>query len=272
MTQQGIVIGIGQLGVVFSEGLLRQGLRVLPVLRSTPSQNWESEAAELCVLAVGENDLAQVVANLPSHLRSSAVLMQNEMRPLTLRELGLEDATVCIIWFEKKPGKALSEIRPSVVTGPRARSVVALLERVGVRSEVADGHAEVAHQLVLKNLYILGLNLFGLRANERARLRGESDQTQIVAGDLIDDAHFEALTSELIGLEQAALVAANDRSELDSARLRQDLRHAIEADPSHLCAGRSAKARLERVRAFSAQLQHAVPLLDELAREVAHLD
>lgn len=261
MTQQAIVIGLGQLGVVFSEGLLREGVRVVPVLRSTPPQDWQSEKAAMCVLAVGEEDLAPALAQLPSHLLSVAVLMQNELRPLTLQELGLTEASVCIAWFEKKPGRVLSEVRPSVVTGAQAPRLAALLERVGVHSEVTSDEREVAHQLVLKNLYILGLNLFGLQTATQTKR-----EQPLLAGELLGNASFDALISELISLEQVALSAAGQQPELDEGRLRHELERAIEADPSHACAGRSAPARLRRTHALARRLGHATPLVDQMAK------
>jgi hypothetical protein len=107
---------------------------------------------------------------------------------------------------------------------------------------------------VVKNLYILTLNLAGL-------------ETRGKAGELLDEhrALFDRLVPELIQLQSALLGPAGNR--LDAARLIRDLEASILADPAHGCAGRTAPRRLERNLAHARQLGLTLPELERLASQ-----
>ena len=63
-----VVIGIGEMGGVFTRGLLRLGHPVFPVTRNTDMEQLAKAitAPELVLVAVGENDLHPSSAS-PSH-------------------------------------------------------------------------------------------------------------------------------------------------------------------------------------------------------------
>lgn len=78
-----VVVGLGQLGSVLSEGFLRAGYPVVPVLRRTPPESLSQITPEpaLVLVTVGEDDLAPAVSRLPSAWRSKLGLVQNELLP-----------------------------------------------------------------------------------------------------------------------------------------------------------------------------------------------
>ncbi|MDP3125825.1 MAG: hypothetical protein Q8M84_09360, partial [Thiobacillus sp.] len=78
-----VVIGLGQLGRVFSGGLLRVGCSVVPVNRGddmfTVAHAHPDPA--LVLVAVAESDLHMVLAAMPGAWRPRVALIQNELLP-----------------------------------------------------------------------------------------------------------------------------------------------------------------------------------------------
>lgn len=254
-----VVVGLGQLGTAFAEGFLRLGYPIIPVLRNDALlERFEeslrlSQDAPLTVVAVPEDDLNEVLHNVPDAARDRVVLLQNELRSSVWQDAPIEHPTVAVVWFEKKPHKPVTEVLATKVAGPRRELVARALSAFGVTAEVLEPHTEeeLAHQLALKNLYILSLNLLGLR-------------TGGTAGELLErhEADFSRLVDELIRLE-----AMLTNEPLDAGRLRRALGVAIQADPDHGCAGRSARRRLARTLEQARAVGVALPFVDELARE-----
>lgn len=285
MAEPLVIVGIGQLGAVFAEGFLRSGSPVFPVLRGMSLEAAWHEAhrvhphtSPLLLVAVGEDDLGPVLWSLPEGSRGRVILLQNELRPATFWTAGLDHPTACVVWFEKKPGRLASEVRPSVVFGRHSATVARALDLLGLHtvrlspppgsalsSSESTGEApefpatEAAHQLTLKNLYILGLNLTGLDHGGTARELQTRYRSQL-----------DAVLEEVLRLERACLAGAPPTSpwsgvELDEARLRQDLDAAIAADPNHAAAGRSAPSRLHRTLAEARNVGLETPVLDAIA-------
>jgi hypothetical protein len=236
---------------------LKLGHPVVPVTRAVRVADALAHAPEpeLVLVAVGEDDLASALTDLPLAWRSRVCLLQNELLPEQWTTHGITDPTVAIVWFEKKAGRDVIEVRPTLVSGPRE---ALLLESLGTLGISARGLAtsELHHELVVKNLYILTLNLAGL-------------ETRGTAGKLLNEhrALFDQLVPELIRLERALLGDAG--AALDDARLVRDLEAAILADPAHGCAGRSAPRRLERNLAHAHRLGLTLPELERLAHRHA---
>ena len=94
------LIGVGEMGAVFSHALLRTGHPVFPALRSTPA----AEAYErnpdpaLALVTVGEDDLHSVLADVPEAWRSRIGLIQNELLPRDWIRHGIEAPTVAVVW------------------------------------------------------------------------------------------------------------------------------------------------------------------------------
>lgn len=249
-----VVRGMGELGTIFAQGFLRAGATVVPMLRSTSVEATERPGrVRLCLVAVGEADLDSALATLPERWRPKVGLLQNELLPYVWQRHGIEDPTVAVVWFEKKPGTPVTQILPSPVGGPEAALMVLALEECGIEAfEIEDGR-QLTEALVAKNLYILVSNLAGLE----------------VGGTVEDVWHSnrdlsEAVASEVLDVQEALVGHAVDRSGALATMER-----AIEADPAHKATGRSAPDRLARALRNAAQFDLPVPTLRRLAE--AHL-
>lgn len=258
MTEHIVVVGIGQLGAVFSEGFLRTGRTVTPVLRGGDIASiCERTQPEAVLVATGEDDLQQVLTCLPPREKERAILIQNELRPAEWQAHRL-DPTIGIVWFEKRKGKQPNVVLPSVLYGKHAALLAEALAGLELAHRTIASQEELAHELVLKNLYILGLNLTGLR------LKGVAKELLTTHREL-----FQSVVAELFRLERALLDSSPpfSGSILDETRLWKDLEGAILADPDHSCAGRSAPRRLERTLKHAARLGVKAPILTQLAHE-----
>ncbi len=243
--------GMGELGAVFARGLLRTGHTVVPVLRDTDVAALAARlpAPALVLVAVGEADLDGALARLPAPWRARVALLQNELRPRDWARHGLDAPTLAIVWFEKKRGGEARVLLPTQVAGPGAPLLAASLASLGLAvAQVTPDEACAA--LAAKNLYILAMNLAGLRVGgDVGTLRSEH-------GALVD-----ALAGELLALE-SALFAPRP---VDHAAARAVFDRACAADPRHACAGRSAPARLARTIAHADACGLALPLVRALA-------
>lgn len=213
-------------------------------------------AAPACiVIATGEDDLDGALSGVPPALRDRVVLLQNELRPHLWKDAGIEEPSVTIVWFERKAGKPPHVVLPSFTWGPMAPLLESVYAALGLEFRRISRVAELAHELASKNLYILGLNLTGLvHPGPAGALLGEHRS------------RFDALVGELIELEQALLRSTPgfDEITLNPERLISDLAAAIQADPEHGSAGRSAPRRLERTLAHARRLNLRLPHLEEL--------
>lgn len=238
-----VIVGLGELGGVFGRGLLKCGHPVVPVLRHSPVDELAARhpEPELVLVTVAEDDLPSVLERLPAAWRSRVGLVQNELLPRSWQSAGIEGPTVAVVWFEKKAGRPVHEVLPTVLAGSRAPLLAGALRVLGIgcRSVEDDVPAALAeatllHELVAKNLYILVLNLAGLEIEGTAGdlLTVHRGLLDVLAGETLE------LQRSLVGPDAAAL--------LDDRRLMEALETAIASDPAHGCAGRSAKRRLER--------------------------
>lgn len=217
----------------------------------------ERSKPDAVLVATGEDDLDDVLRRLPPFARGRAVLIQNELRPEKWQKHKL-DPTICVVWFEKRKGKAPSIVLPTVLYGKHAALLDETLGVLELPRRTIEGRQELAHELVLKNLYILGLNLTGLRTGGVAKdLLGKHQEL------------FLSVVAELLPIEKAALCETPSFSgtRLDEGRLLEDLEGAILADPDHTCSGRSAPRRLTRTLENAARLAVKTPILTRLAEE-----
>lgn len=245
-----VVVGMGQLGALFARAWLERGRPVVPLLRTSDPSELASLRPEATLVAVGEAALPSALESLPVSLTQSAVLVQNELLPCSW--LGkLSEPTVAVVWFEKKGDRPPHSIRPSVLHGPRAALVAEALERLELPFQLAAAEQERDHALVVKNLYILLLNLAGLRTGGSA-------------GELLEGAPelVSALSRELVQ-HQSALLGRS----LQLEPLMADVREAIHADPQHGCRGRSAEERLARVLSQARAHGLTLPTVEALAQE-----
>ncbi len=253
MSQTAVVIGLGELGSLFAQGLLRTGRSVVPIMRGVRPENVARAhpAPEIVLVAVAEPDLASVLDDLPAAWRRRVGLLQNELVPRAWHAHGIESPTVAVVWFEKKPGRLVRELLPTIIQGPNAALLAAALQALGLHTQLVESESELVRALVEKNVYILTTNIAGLEAGKTVR---ELWQQHRALG--------EAVARDVIELEQALTGARLPQAELIAAFER-----AIHADPEHASTGRSAPARLERALRSADSLGLSVPTLRRIAAE-----
>ncbi|MDO9007239.1 MAG: hypothetical protein Q7U80_03360 [Thiobacillus sp.] len=246
-----VVIGLGQLGRVFSGGLLRVGCSVVPVNRGddmfTVAHAHPDPA--LVLVAVAESDLHMVLAAMPGAWRPRVALIQNELLPRDWEKYHYTAPTVISVWFEKKKGIDAKPLIASPVAGPGAGLLVRALAAIELPArEVAAGDA-LLFELVRKNVYILTTNIAGLRTGGTvAELWAQHESfTRQVANEVMD-------------IQDALTGTRHDRAALIAGMLE-----AFEGDPQHVCTGRSAPARLARAIGHADAFGLAVPTLRALA-------
>lgn len=249
-----IVIGMGEMGGVFSRALLKSGHIVVPVTRETDVADAVAQYPDpaVALITVGEADLPGVLQALPPAWKACAGMLQNELLPRDWRAAGIEDPTVAVVWFEKKPGQDVKVIIPSPIGGPYAAPLIEALATIGIPATPAADAADLTAELVTKNLYILTANIGGLVTGGTVDhlWNGNREMATQVASEVLD--------------VQEWLVGA----ELDRDRHVAGMEAAIAGDPEHKATGRSAPARLARAIAHADEAGLAVPRLRAIAATV----
>jgi hypothetical protein len=250
--REALVVGMGELGSVFSLGLLRRGYSVTPVLRTTPTETILTRPIQpsLCVIAVTEDDLSNVLDGWARRYSDGWVLMQNELRPSEWERRGLSTPTVAVVWFEKKAGRLPKPIVSTPVHGPHALVIVDALTAVGIPAHHEPDREQLLFELCLKNLYVLSMNFVGL-------------VHPYDVGTVWYDhrAYLDQICAEVLELE-----AAQMQRNLPTQSLCIELERIIVADPRHAAAGRSAMSRLNRSLRTAKRLGLRTPTLDEIAK------
>jgi ketopantoate reductase len=247
-----IVVGVGELGGVFSLAMLRRGFAVVPVLRDTVTDRIVEQFPNpaLCLVAVGEEALPAVLDSSVQRYADRLVLVQNELRPSEWEKRGLPTPTVAVIWFEKKPGRDVRALVSTPVFGPLAVIVVNLMSALGLPAHVESDPERLVFELALKNLYILSMNIAGLvHDTDVGTLWHEHRST------------LEPICNEILELEAAQMQTA-----LPTTSLLLELERIVTADPRHGAKGRTAQPRLVRTLATARRLGVQTPILNEIAR------
>ncbi|MGD2057234.1 MAG: hypothetical protein PVF85_00195 [Anaerolineales bacterium] len=247
MKEPVVVVGIGQMGGVFARGLLRVGHPVFPVLHdmSLRSISEEIKQPALVLVAVAKQDLAGVLEEMPLRWKDRVGLLQNELLPSDWQMHGIVDPTVISVWFEKKFRRPIKPLVPSTVYGPMSGLLEATLATLDLRVQVLDDFDELVEELVMKNLFILTINIAGLEGAE-------------AVGALLDD-HLELTRSvfkDVLNLQEA-----RSGKKFDSQAMWKRLTQICRVNPEHRSLGRSAPERLET----------ALEQADSLGLEVAAL-
>lgn len=246
-----VIVGLGEIGLVFAQGLLKGGHPVIPVTRNQPFipvLDAHPDAVAL-IVAVAEKDLVTVLEQVPAHWHARLVLIQNELLPSDWEQFGITQPTVASIWFEKKPGKLIKQLMPSPVWGPNALLVARVLQATGLNARVVADAEDMLQELVIKNVYILTTNIAGLS----------------VGGDVAQlwQAHeplARAIAAEVIAIQEKLIGTS-----LAHAPLIAGMRAGFDGDPAHPCQGRTAAARLQRALTQARQHQIDTPQMDAIA-------
>ena len=248
-----IIIGMGEMGELFAQGFLKLGYPVVPVLRSTSTATLAREIPdpELVLVAVGENDLLSVLDQLPENWGTRLALLQNELMPRDWNRHGLPQPNVIVVWFDKKKGRPFVSVLPTLVAGPKAELVFRALTRIDVPCRVIP-EAVVLFEMVRKNLYILTINIAGLRTGGTVSQLWE--QHRPIA---------QAVASEILHIQEWLAGETLPRERLMSGMLQ-----GFDGDPNHICMGRSAPVRLRRALRIAREAGIDTPTLDAIARDL----
>jgi hypothetical protein len=120
-----VLLGGGEMGSVFARGLLKLGHPVYPVTRGISVTDAAKHISEptAVIVAVGEGNIHEILADIPQVWHEKLVLSQNELLPVDWQRHALEQVTTISVWFEKKPGQDFKVIIPSPVYGPFAELI-----------------------------------------------------------------------------------------------------------------------------------------------------
>ena len=248
-----IVIGLGELGSVFARGFLRLGYPVQGVTRdmdiSLVANTIPNPTAVL--IAVGEADIEQTLATLPTVWKDKVILLQNELLPRDWQAAEIENPTVISVWFEKKKGMDSKVVLPSPIFGANSKLVFDALSQIDLPSFILDSEDELTYELVRKNLYILTTNIAGLEVG--GNVEGLANQHNAV---------MKAVANDVLDIQDWLTETKNDRQ-----RLMEGLLEAINGDLAHGCMGRSAPARLTRAISFADKASLEVSTLRDIANK-----
>jgi ketopantoate reductase len=250
MNRKIVIIGIGEMGGVFARGFLRSGYPVYPVTRKINLSDAVTDMPDptLVLVAVAEKDLAEVLKNIPKAWRRNLGLLQNELLPGDWKRHQIAAPTVISVWFEKKKGQDCKVLIPSPVYGPKAGIIADSLKSIDIPCRILPDEKELLFELVLKNVFILTLNIAGLESGGTVKTLWfkNNELARTVAHEIID-------------LQQWLAQVTLPRDRLIAGMVK-----AIEADLNHKCVGRTAPKRLERAVRLADEAGLKVPKIREI--------
>ena len=251
-----VIIGMGELGELFAHSFLKSGYPVYPVLRgmSLVAVANEIPEPELVLLAVGEKELHPELASLPECWRDRLALLQNELLPRDWHRHGILDPTIIVVWFDKKKDRPFTALLPSYIAGPKAALITQALQLIEVPCfEISSEN--LLFELVRKYLYILTVNIGGLSLSLGSTVHELwNDHRQFA----------ETLVNEILDIQEWLV-----QDQLPRDKLIAGLLEGFDADPTHICRGRTATERLHRVLNHAHQAGIKAPMLEEIAKEIS---
>ncbi len=252
MNQPVAIIGIGELGGVFARAFLRNGYPVYPVTRSMniAAEADRLTAPELVLVAVAEKDFQTVMPTIPAAWHEGIVLLQNELLPRDWKAYDISRPTVISVWFEKKQGREYKVLIPSRVHGPKAGLVAESLEGIGIPCKILSGEEELLYELVLKNVFVLTINIAGTVLEEGTTTETLWTQHNELA---------RTIAEEVIDVQEWLT-----KSTFLRKRLIDGLAEGVYGDPQHKCKGRSAQGRLTRVLDIADEAGLEIPRIRDI--------
>ncbi len=250
-----VVLGIGELGSVFSRAFLRNNYPVYPVTRATDINELSASIdPEMILVCTAEADLQNALRSIPEQWKDRVAMMQNELLPNDWQVHNFIDPTVISVWFEKKKGMDSKVLISSPAFGPKASILTQSLALINIPAHALNNEEALLFELVLKNIYILTTNIAGL---------------SIEPGATVDDLrnhHLElmqAVSSDILALQTQLTGQTFNMAQLEKGMIK-----AFEGDLAHKCMGRSAPARLNRALELAEEFNVAVPTLKNIANNI----
>ena len=246
-----VVLGIGELGSVFSRAFLKNNHAVYPITRSTDIDELKASIdPELILVCTAEGDLQSALSSIPAKWKDRVAMMQNELLPRDWETHNFTNPTAISVWFEKKKGMDSKVLISSPAFGPKAQILADSLALIDIPAHVVANEDELLFELVLKNLYILTTNIAGMA---------------IESGSNVNDLRNQhlALMRE-VSADVLKLQSALTGKTFNDVELEQGMIKAFEGDLNHGCMGRSASARLDRALDQANEFNLEVPTLQKI--------
>jgi hypothetical protein len=255
-----VIVGIGELSSVFARAFLRNGYPVYPVTRSMSiaEQADRIPQPELVLVAVAEKDFKDVMGTIPAAWRSCIGLLQNELLPRDWKAYDIINPTVISVWFEKKKGMDYKVLIPSPVHGPQAGLIAESLENLEIPCNILSSEDELLYELVLKNVFVLTINIAGIVLEE-----GTTTET-------LWTQHNEL--ARVIAEEVIAVQEWLTKATLKRKKLIDGLAEGVYGDPQHKCKGRAAKGRLTRMLDIADKAGLEIPRIRELQERLMRIE
>jgi hypothetical protein len=232
MKEPVVIIGMGNMGGVFSQALLHRGVPVYPLVRGMDPKALERRLPHpaLVLMALNEDRLHSYLPQLGEGWKESIGLLQNEILPRDWEKHAITNPTVAIVWFEKRPHMPVTPYFPSLVYGPQAGLLEQALDGQDIPVARIHDSEQLLFELVRKNLYIITLQVAGLIASGTI---GEVWQAR--RGEITE------IAENVLDVQEAL-----SGGELPRQRLMEQLRRDFEGQPDKGTSGRSALGRLKR--------------------------
>ncbi|WP_190600544.1 hypothetical protein [Candidatus Vesicomyidisocius sp. SY067_SCS001] len=249
-----IVLGIGELGSIFSRAFLKNNYPVYPITRQTNIDELANTInPELVLICTAEVDLQNALLSTPNKWKDRITMIQNELLPRDWKTHNFIDPTVISVWFEKKKGTDPKILISSPSYGKKAKILVDSLALINIPSHILNSKEELLFELVLKNLYILTTNIVGLVINSNANINDLRNKHSNLMSNVSND--IIALQTKLTG------------QTFDEKKLDQGMVKIFESDLEHRCMGRSALTRLKRTLELAKEFNLSVPTLKKIANK-----
>ncbi len=246
-----VVLGIGELGSVFSRAFLKNNHAVYPITRSTDIDELKASInPELILVCTAEGDLQSALSSIPTEWKDRVAMMQNELLPRDWESHNFTNPSVISVWFEKKKGIDSKVLISSPAFGPKAQILADSLALIDIPTHVVANEDELLFELVLKNLYILTTNIAGMAIESGSNVNDLRNQHLALMREVSAD--VLKLQSALIG------------KTFNDVELEQGMIKAFEGDLNHGCMGRSASARLDRALDQANEFNLEVPTLQKI--------
>lgn len=246
-----VVLGIGELGSVFSRAFLKNNHAVYPITRSTDIDELKASIdPELILVCTAEGDLQSALSSIPTEWKDRVAMMQNELLPRDWESHNFTNPSVISVWFEKKKGIDSKVLISSPAFGPKAQILADSLALIDISAHVVANEDELLFELVLKNLYILTTNIAGIAIESGSNVNDLRNQHLALMREVSAD--VLKLQSTLTG------------KTFNDVELEQGMIKAFEGDLNHGCMGRSASARLDRALDQANEFNLEIPTLQKI--------
>ncbi len=249
-----VVLGIGELGSVFSRAFLRNNYPVYPITRKTNIDELHANIdPEFILVCVAENQLQPALKSIPNAWKDRVAMLQNELLPRDWEAHQFENPTIISVWFEKKKGMDSKVVMSSPTFGSKAQILVDSLALIDIPAHIVADEDALLFELVFKNVYIFTVNITGLAVAPGSTV-----------GD-VRDHHLDILHNvfnDVLKLQSILTGRTFDKQKLEKNMMDM----AFEGDLNHICIGRSAPARLDRALKLAKDFKLGLPTLEKIKK------